>query len=190
RYDGREHLSPAALPALRDRTVTIMGLSKTFSITGWRLGYAFAPAALAKPITLANDLFYVCAPTPLQHGAAAGFGMPECFYEDMRADYARKRTRICSALDAAGLPPIVPQGAYYVLADATSLGAGVPGGARKAALDLLERVGVAGVPGSSFWRPRPEEAEGGPGERYIRFCYALEEQRLEEACQRLESLRS
>jgi aminotransferase len=117
RYDGRQHVSPATIDGLADRTVTIMGLSKTFSITGWRLGYAVAPAELAAPIALVNDVVYVCAPTPLQLGAAAGFAAPPSYFESLRSSYETKRNMICEALEAARLSPVVPEGAYYVLAD-------------------------------------------------------------------------
>jgi aminotransferase len=178
RYDGRPHVSPATVGGLAERTVTIMGLSKTFSITGWRLGYAVARPELAEAITLASDLFYVCAPTPLQHGAAAGLAAPERFFEDLAAGYASKRERMCAALDAAGLAPIVPQGAYYVLADVASLGA--PSSAA-AAMTLLERTGVASVPGSAF-----HHGDGGDG--LVRFCFAKEDDVLDEACRRLAAL--
>jgi aminotransferase len=85
RYDGREHVSPASIPGLRDRTVSIMGLSKTFSITGWRLGYAVGPALLISAVTLVNDLYYVCAPTPLQLGAAAGFAADKAYFDEMQS---------------------------------------------------------------------------------------------------------
>jgi len=175
-----EHISPATIPGLRERTVSIMGPSKTFSITGWRLGYAVATPELAGPIGLVSDLFYVCAPTPLQHGVAAGFSMPQSYYEDLRASYARKREWICAALDAAELSPIRPQGAYYVLADVSRLG---HERAIDAALQLLDEVGVAAIPGSAFYR-------GKTGETLLRFCYASEDEVILEACRRLEGWRS
>jgi aminotransferase len=175
RYDGRAHVSPATIPGLRERTVTIMGLSKTFSITGWRLGYAVAPEPLTKAITLVNDLDYVCAPTPLQLGAAAGFNAPQSYFDELQSGYQQKRDKICAALDRAGLPPIVPQGAYYVLANCQSLGRAT---AREAAMDLLERTRVASVPGSAFYR-------GAAGERLLRFCFAKDDAVLDEACRRL-----
>src|SRR3954462_13358428 len=98
RYDGRAHVSPASIDGLADRTVTIMGLSKTFSITGWRLGYAVARPELARPIALVNDVYSVCAPTPLQLGAAAGFGAPASYFESLRSSYQKKRDMICEAL--------------------------------------------------------------------------------------------
>jgi len=175
RYDGREHLSPATIPGLYERTVTILGLSKTFSITGWRLGYAVAQPELAAALQLVNDLFYICAPTPLQHGVAAGFVAPASFFQELRDDYARKRDTLCDALEAAQLTPIRPEGAYYVLADARALGAP---DARAAAQGLLERTGVASIPGTAFFR-------GTAGDQLLRFCYAKEHGVLEEACRRL-----
>jgi len=174
-YDGRAHVSPATVGGLGQRTVTIMGLSKTFSITGWRLGYAVAPEWMVRAMTVVNDLFVVCAPTPLQHGVAAGLGAPASFYDELRAGYARKREWICDALDGAGMNPIRPQGAYYVLADVGHLG---HASAREAAMALLERTGVAAIPGSAFYR-------GAAGERLLRFCYACEDDVLREACRRL-----
>lgn len=179
RYDGREHVPPATVADLRDRTVTIMGLSKTFSITGWRLGYAVAPEPLARAITLAHDLFYVCAPTPLQHGAAQGFRAPESFFEELASDYARKRAATCEALADAGLAPIVPQGAYYVLADVSRLGYAT---AREAAQAILAEAGVATIPGTAFFT-------GAHGDRFVRVCYAKEDDVLAEACRRLRSFR-
>lgn len=178
RYDGRPHVPPATIPGLVERTVTIMGLSKTFSITGWRLGYAVAPEPLARPLTIVNDLFYVCAPTPLQHGVAKGFEAPPSFFEGLIRDYSRKRDVLCGALDAAGMEPFVPEGAYYVLADVSGLGYPT---AREAAMGLLERCGVAAIPGSAFYR-------GETGERLLRFCYAMEDAVVDEAARRLRGL--
>ena len=180
RYDGRPHISPATVGGLWDRTVSIMGLSKTFSITGWRMGYAVAPAHLAKPITLVNDLYYICAPTPLQHGVAAGFEAPKSYFNSLQTVYQGKRDRICDALTKAGLPPIVPQGAYYVLADVTRLGFDT---ATDASAAILKRAGVASIPGTSFF-------QGAAGEHLVRFCFAKEDDALSQACAQLESLRA
>lgn len=178
RYDGGEHVSPASIPGLFERTVTILGLSKTFSITGWRLGYAVAPAPLAEALTLVNDLLYICAPTPLQHGVAQGFRAPASFFTELRDDYARKRDKLCQSLERAQLTPVWPEGAYYVLADVQRLGFAT---SREAAFTLLERTRVASVPGSAFFR-------GPEGERCVRFCFAKEHDALDEACKRLEAL--
>ncbi len=174
-YDGRRHVSPATFGDLRERTVTLMGLSKTFSITGWRIGYAVAPAPLARAITLAQDLFYVCAATPLQHGVAAGFQSPPEFYAKLKADYQRKRDILCDGLRDAGLRPIVPEGAYYVLAEVGHLGFPT---AKAAAMALLEATKVASVPGTAFY-------QSAAGEKLLRFCFAKEDDVLREAAGRI-----
>jgi aminotransferase len=177
RYDGRPHISPATIGNLRARTVSISGFSKTFSITGWRLGYAAAPASMIQSMTLVNDLFYICAPTPLQHAVARGLTAPRSYFENLADQYQKKRDMLARALDAAGLRPIVPQGAYYMLADVSSLGFA---SAREAAMALLESAKVAAVPGSAFFR-------GQDGERLLRFCFAKDDDVLAEACRRLEA---
>jgi len=126
-----------------------------------------------------NDLYYVCAPTPLQLGAAAGFNAPQSYFDELQSGYQRKRDLICEALRAAGLEPIVPQGAYYVLADCSGFGFAT---AREAAMSLLERTSVASIPGSAFYRGRA-------GEKLLRFCFAKDDDVLAEACRRLRALR-
>jgi aminotransferase len=175
RYDDREHISPATIPSLKERTVTLMGLSKTFSITGWRIGYAVAPPVIANAITLVNDIYLICPPTPLQYGVAAGFQLPSEFYETLRQNYQKKRELICKALDSVGMTPIVPQGSYYILADISKLGFEK---AIDAAMTLLEQTKVASVPGSSFYR-------GKTGEKLLRFCFAKNDDVLTEACKRI-----
>jgi aminotransferase len=175
RYDGRPHISPATIEGLADRTVTIMGLSKTFSITGWRLGYAVAKKELAQPIAIVNDIYYVCAPTPLQLGAAAGFAAPPSYFEDLRSSYQRKRDMLCDALEAARLSPVVPEGAYYVLADLSRSGFEH---ALPAAMALLERTGVASIAGTAFF-------ESAVGDRFLRFCFAKEDDVLAVACAKI-----
>jgi aminotransferase len=175
-YPGRSHISMASLPGMRDRTVTIGSYSKTFSITGWRIGFAAASAELAAPIGLANDLFYVCAPTPLQHAVATGIReAPDAYYAEMMASYLRKREQFCDVLDQVGLAPIRPQGAYYVLADVRPLAEPT---ARDAALRILREAGVAGVAGSAFF-------DGETGHNYVRFCYAKSAADLDRACDQL-----
>jgi aminotransferase len=175
RYDGREHVSPATVGGLSERTVTIMGLSKTFSITGWRLGSAVAREDVAR----VHDLFFICAPTPLQHGVAAGFSAPSSYFDGLRQEFEKKREWTCDALYDAGLDPIEPEGAYYVLADVSNLGFDT---SREAALAILERTGVAVIPGTSFFQDRTS------GERFVRVCYAKEDDVLQEACRRLRML--
>ena len=175
-YDGRRHTSPATLPGMAERTITIGGYSKTFSITGWRIGYSVAAERWAQPIGAMNDLLYVCAPAPLQLGVAAGIiELPVSFYRDLANDYQRKRDRFCEALTQAGLSPSIPQGAYYVLADVSRL----PGTTGKdRAMSILERTGVAGVPGEAFF-------SGPEGANFIRFSYAKTNPDLDEACRRI-----
>jgi aminotransferase len=178
-YDGRTHVSLATLPGMADRTITIGGYSKTFSITGWRIGYSLASARWAQAIGAMNDLLYVCAPTPLQAGVAAGIQeLPNSFYRDLARDYQQKRDRFCQALAKAGLTPSIPQGAYYVLADTSRL-PGTTGKAR--AMFLLETIGLAGVPGEAFFS-EPE------GKQFIRFSYAKIDSDIDDACQRLARL--
>jgi aminotransferase len=164
---------------MAERTITVGGYSKTFSITGWRVGYSVAAPRWSQSIGAMNDLLYVCAPTPLQVGVAAGIReLPDVFYRGLAKDYQHKRDRFCAALAQAGLPPAVPQGAYYVLADATRL----PGrNGKDRAMHLLHTVGVAGVPGEAFF-------SGTEGSRYIRFSYAKTDADLDEACRRLARL--
>jgi aminotransferase len=175
-YDGRRHISPGALPGMEHRTITISGFSKTYSITGWRIGYTACQPEWARMIGYMNDLVYVCAPAPLQSGVAVGLErLNSNFYRQLAEEYAAKRDRLCDALERAGLRTCPPQGAYYILADVSSL----PGQTSKErAMYLLNRTGVAAVPGSAFFH-------GPEGEAFIRFCYAKSDAELEQACQRL-----
>jgi aminotransferase len=175
-YDGRRHISMASLPDMAERTITIGGYSKTFSVTGWRIGYSVASRRWAQAIGAMNDLLYVCAPAPLQMGVARGIrALPDRFYEQLRQDYQGKREKFCRALTQAGITPSIPQGAYYVLADVSHL----PGQTGKArAMFLLDKTGVAGVPGEAFFTSKV-------GADFIRFSYAKTDQELDEACRRL-----
>lgn len=175
-YDGRSHVSMATLPGMAERTITIGGYSKTFSVTGWRIGYCVADQSWARAIGAMNDLLYVCAPAPLQMGVARGIeALPIEFYKNLAHEYQHKRDRFCRALAQAGLTPSIPHGAYYVLADASR----IPGQTGKArAMHLLEKTGVAGVPGEAFFF-------GQDGARFIRFSYAKTDADLDEACRRL-----
>lgn len=175
-YDGRRHVSMASLPEMAERTITIGGYSKTFSVTGWRIGYSVASRQWAQAIGAMNDLLYVCAPAPLQMGVARGIReLPDSYYEGLRQEYQAKREKFCRALSQAGITPSVPQGAYYVLADVSHL-PGLTGKAR--AMSLLGKTRVAGVPGEAFFTSKV-------GADFIRFSYAKTDQDLEEACRRL-----
>lgn len=176
-YDGRVHISPGALPGIAGRVVTISGYSKTFSITGWRIGYCVCEEKWARMIGYANDLVYVCAPAPLQSGVSEAINKlsGSDYYKNLCGLYNQKRKKLCSVLKDIGLTPYIPQGAYYILADAGAL----PGKTSKEkAMFLLNDTGVAAVPGSAFYCN-----EG--GENLLRFCFAKSESILDEACDRL-----
>lgn len=175
-YDGHRHIAPATLPGMAERTITISGLSKTFSITGWRIGYCICDEKWAKVIGYFNDLIYVCAPAPLQMGVADGLNaLGDEYYDGLSRMYTAKRDRICDALTKAGLIPYIPQGAYYVLADISRL----PGeNSKQRAMHLLKETGVACVPGMAFYHDNS-------GESLARFCFAKEDSILDEACRKI-----
>ncbi len=177
-YEGR-HISMATLPGMRERTITMSGYSKTFSITGWRVGYTVCDRRWAQGISYFHDLIYVCAPAPLQIGVAEGIRqLPESFYQNIAKEYVQKRDLLCHTLREIGLTPSIPNGAYYVLSDAAIL----PGKtSRDKAMYLLEQTGVASVAGSAFYH-------GKDGEDLIRFCFAKNDADLQEACRRLKTL--
>ena len=178
-YDGRRHISPATLPGMDERTITISGFSKTYAMTGWRLGYTVARRHLAAKMAILNDLINVCAPSPLQHGVVAAFDLPGSYYDTMRADYQKKRDMTVEACLAAGLKPYPPQGAYYMLVDFGDAFADD----QEAARVILEKHGVAVIPGSSFYvDPRD-------GRRQVRLCYAKKMPDLEEACRRIRAMK-
>ena len=177
-YEG-SHISPATLPGMRERTITISGYSKTFSITGWRIGYIICDRKWAQSIAYFHDLIYVCAPAPLQIGVAEGIvKLPESFYRAITEEYLRKRDLLCNTLRDIGLTPSVPAGAYYVLADASILAGKT---SKEKSMTLLRETGVATVAGSAFY-------QAGGGERLIRFCFAKSDEELREACRRLQML--
>jgi aminotransferase len=175
-YGDSEHVSLASFPGMWDRTVTISGFSKIFAITGWRVGYAIAPEALIEPITLVNDLHYVCAPKPLQHGVTDAMDrLDDEYYQRLKCDFRDKRDRFCEALEDVGLEPIWPDGAYYVLADISALECE---SSKAAAMQLLEEYGVASVPGSAFFQSET-------GEQLVRFCFAQDDDVLDAAIESL-----
>ncbi len=180
-YDGTRHIAPATLPGMKHRTILISGFSKTFSVTGWRVGYVLADPRWLPSIAYFHDLTYVCATSPFQHACAAGLEqLPPGFYTRLAADYQSKRSRMLGALEAAGLKPTVPAGAYYVLADASR----IPGKTSpEKARNLLAATGVAAVAGSAFFRP-------GHGDNLLRFCFAKKDHDLDEACARLRRLQA
>lgn len=176
-YEG-EHVSIASLPGMSERTITISGLSKTFAVTGWRLGYAIAPEALTLAIRKAHDFLTVGAPAPLQVAAVEAFAFGEEYYRALAEGYRLKRDRMFEILQEAGLRPILPKGAYYMLCDVGSLGWNDV----EFAQALIHRIGIAVVPGSSFY------ANKELGQRYVRFAFPKRPETLEAARERLARL--
>jgi aminotransferase len=175
RYAGNHHLL-AAVPGMRERTVTISGLSKTFSCTGWRLGYAIAPAEESVAIRKVHDFLTVGAPAPLQEAGAVGMAFGPEYYNHMALEYRARRDLLCDALRRAGFRFAVPEGAYYVLADFSALSEESD---RDFALWLARDAGIATVPGSSF------HATPGAGHQYVRFAFCKKTETLERAAERI-----
>ena len=174
-FDGHRHVSLGSLPGMEDRTVTLSAFGKTYAVTGWRVGWAVAARPLTALLRKVHDYLTICAPTPLQEAGLAALALPESYYEEMRGKYAKRREMLLSALSGAGLTFSPPEGAYYVMADAARLGWKDD----NAFNDFLARkVGVIGVPGSSFY------ARGG-GKTKIRLNFAKRESTLEDAARRL-----
>jgi aspartate/methionine/tyrosine aminotransferase len=175
-YGAARHISLASIPGMEERTITISGLSKTYSVTGWRLAYAIASARLTSAIRKVHDFLTVGAPHPLQEAGAVALRLPQSFYHELAAMYDRKRAMLFDALTAAGLQCRSPQGAYYIMADIGHLGFDDD----FAAADfMLEEVGVAAVPGSSFYHNREL------GRRMLRFTFSKADKTIEMAAQRL-----
>lgn len=179
-YDNKQHISPASLDIFKNRTITISGYSKTFSITGWRVGYCIVPEHLHETIGYINDLIYVCSPSPLQFGVVAGINkLDVSFYQSIQQRFLKKRNQICDVLQQIGIIPFVPDGAYYVLADVTN----VPGiNSKEKAMHILKESKVACVPGMAFY-------SGNGGDNIVRFCYAKEQEELDAACENLLKLK-
>jgi len=180
-YDGARHVSIATLPDMAGRTVTISGLSKTYSITGWRLAYAIASERITSAIRKVHDFLTVGAPHPLQEAGAVALRLPESFYAELAAMYDRKRGALFRALSDTGLKCSLPAGAYYIMAEIGSLGFADD----FAAADfMLNEVGVAAVPGSSFYS-RPEL-----GRTKLRFTFSKSDETITAAAERLQLLQS
>jgi aspartate/methionine/tyrosine aminotransferase len=175
-YDGARHVPIATLDGMRERTITISALSKSYSLTGWRVGWAVAPESLMNGIRATHDFLTVAAPAPLQIAGIAALGLPASYYEQMREDYAARRDLMLKVLAEAGFVAEPPEGAYYVMADVSGLGFGDD---VEAAHHLVEQVGVATVPGSSFVS-RPEL-----GRHLVRFAFCKKLETLEAAGERL-----
>lgn len=180
-YDGLTHISIATLPDMRERTVIVNSMSKTWSVTGWRVGWVLAPAAISDSVRKVHDFLTVGAAAPLQHAGIRALESPPEYYADLLNAYQTRRGLLLSALSEAGLNSFIPQGAYYVLCDIADFG--FPDDVAFVR-HLIEYAGVAAVPGSSFF-DRTEI-----GKRLIRFCFCKTEGTLQAAGERLLRLRS
>lgn len=179
-YEG-EHVSMAALDGMRERTVTISGLSKTWSVTGWRIGWCLAPSEIVNAIRKVHDFLTVGAPAPLQEAAAVALAMPDAYYAKLLEGYRERRAFLLPHLAAAGFGVFEPHGAYYVMTDLS--GFGFEDDVTFARF-LVSEVGVAGVPGSSFY------SHPASGRQRLRFHFARRRETLEAAVERLQSLKS
>ncbi|MDA2913473.1 aminotransferase class I/II-fold pyridoxal phosphate-dependent enzyme [Acidobacteriia bacterium AH_259_A11_L15] len=179
-YDGTRHLSIATLDGMRDRTVTINGMSKTYSVTGWRVGWAVAAPHLTGAIRKVHDFLTVGAPAPLQEAGAVALSLPESYYQKLAADYRARRDLLLAALQEAGFRAFVPRGAYYIMTGISAFGFPDEAAFTKY---LVKEIGVAPVPGSSFYSdPRD-------GAQQVRFAFCKQLHTLDEAAGRLARLR-
>ncbi|WP_010585304.1 pyridoxal phosphate-dependent aminotransferase [Schlesneria paludicola] len=179
-FSDKPHISIATLPGMSERTVTISGLSKTFSVTGWRLGYCIAPPELTNGIRKAHDFLTVGAPHPLQMAGAAALALPDSYYDSLRAGYLRRKEKFLPYLKAAGFKFDDVEGAYYVMTDIADLGATDD---TEFVKWMIREIGVSAVPGSSFYSPRER------GRTQVRFMFAKKEETLEAAGERLLQIR-
>jgi aminotransferase len=179
-YDGTQHISMVSLDGMRDRTVTINGMSKTYSVTGWRVGWAVAPEKITNAIRKVHDFLTVGAPAPLQEAGAAALSLPAEYYAKLAEGYRIRRDQLIPALTSAGFRCFLPRGAYYVMTDISAFGFADDVSFAKY---LVQDIGVACVPGSSFYRD-PKD-----GAKQVRFAFCKKPQTLDEASSKLGKLR-
>ena len=182
-YDGEEHISIASLDGMADRTITINSISKTYSVTGWRVGWAIANAKITSRIRKVHDFFTVGAPTPFQEAAAFALSMPESYYKSLRLRYDQLRNFLFAVLSEVGFKPFLPKGSYYIIAETDEL-------MEKLSVEddfsfsrkLIELTGVATVPGTSFY------ASPNKGLNQVRFAFCKKLETLESVERRLRRL--
>jgi aspartate/methionine/tyrosine aminotransferase len=180
-YDGVRHISMATLDGMRDRTITINGMSKTYSVTGWRVGWTVAPPQITNAIRKVHDFLTVGAPAPLQEAGASALALSADYYQRLADGYRARRDRLIPVLEEVGFRCFKPRGAYYVMTDIS--GFGYPDDVRFAQY-LVKEIGVATVPGSSFYHdPRD-------GARQVRFAFCKRDETLDEAAKRLRKLKA
>ena len=174
-YEPYEHVYFASLPGMAPRTLSCSSLSKTYSMTGWRLGYVIAPAEVTDRLRKVHDFLTVGAAAPLMEAAVAGLQLPQSYYDDLRDLYTHKRDLFCAGLAERGLTFVEPEGAYYVMVDISDFGYASD---EEFAVDLAKKVGVGAVPGSCFFNA--------PENRFIRFHFAKSDEVLQAALARLD----
>ncbi|HET9219519.1 MAG TPA: aminotransferase class I/II-fold pyridoxal phosphate-dependent enzyme [Terriglobia bacterium] len=184
-YDGKQHISPVTLDGMRERTIVVNGMSKTYSVTGWRVGYIIAPESINGAIRKMHDFMTVGAPAPLQEAGAVALGLPDAYYVELAAHYQARRDRLLNVLQAVELQPFVPGGAYYIMCNIALLRErfGLPNDVEFTRF-LVKNIGVAAVPGSSFFR-NPDS-----GKNLIRFTFCKKETTLAAAAERLIKLQA
>lgn len=178
--DPLEHVSMATIEGMRERTVVVNSLSKTYSVTGWRVGYCIAPPDITAAIRKVHDFLTVGAANPLQHAGAYALSLPPSYYEEVQREYQRKRDFIVPVLQNAGFKCDLPDGAYYVMTDISAFGFASDIEFTK---HLIREIGVAVVPGSSFYH------DATLGSKMVRFCFCKKDETLEAAAERLAKLR-
>lgn len=179
-YDGAKHISGATIDGMRERTITINALSKTYSVTGWRVGWAIAPPDVSSAIRKVHDFLTVGAAAPLQEAGAVALRFPDTYYAQLAQDYLVRRDRLLGILTDAGFRCFKPRGAYYIMTDISNFGFSND---VDFARYLVKEIGVAAVPGSSFYH---DPADGG---QQLRFTFCKKESTLAEAAKRLAKLR-
>ncbi len=179
-YDGAKHISIASLPGMRDQTITINSISKTYSLTGWRVGWAIAPAHLTASIRKVHDFLTVGSPHPLQEAAAKGLRIDHHYYHTLAEEYRERRDFLVRILEEAGFHVYRPYGAYYIMTDIEHFGFSDD---VAFAFYLVEKIGVATVPGSSFY------SHPSLGRTKIRFCFPKKMKTLEQAAERLKKFK-
>jgi aminotransferase len=178
-YEDAKHISIASLDGMRDRTITINSLSKSYSVTGWRVGWAVAPPAITNAIRKVHDFLTVGAPAPLQEAGAVALSLPPTYYRELADRYRMRRDHLIPALERAGFRCYRPRGAYYVMTDISRFGFEND---IQFAAHLVKEVGIACVPGSSFYKHAKD------GAQQVRFAFCKKPETLDEAARRLQKL--
>ncbi len=179
-YDGARHVSIATLPGMRERTITINGMSKAYSVTGWRVGWAIAPPEVSGAIRKMHDFLTVGAAAPLQAAGVTALRMPEAYYQKIAAEYRARRDRMLAGLEAAGFRCFQPRGAYYIMTDISGFGFEDD---VEFTQFLVREIGVAVVPGSSFY------GDPAAGRQQVRFAFCKKDATIDEAARRLQKLK-